>query len=491
MVAISTDRYTFRYDNKKTAALTDCSFKIMAGEIVLVAGDSGSGKSTLMKSINGLIGETVEGHLDGKLHINNRDMTDLPIYEKSREIGSVFQNPRSQFFTLNSTSEMVFAMENYGFSKGDMDDSLKRIGRELPIGDIMDREILTLSSGERQLLALASAMVLNPGILVFDEPSANLDYSNAMKLKKIILKLKAMGKTVIVADHRFFYLNGILDKVLLLEKGALTCFHREADFKGSDYDTRSFNLFNMDLPCRRERCRKLAEPRGSNALKEGEQPEDVAVLSGVGKWNVLNDVNLALKSGEIAVLVGANGAGKTTLARILTGSLKPDRGTVSTRRLPFYVMQDSDFQLFGTSVESELSIGNKTIQPSEKEKILKRLNLWEYRHAHPFDLSGGEKQRLQIAVAALSKTDLIILDEPTSGLDLKSMGRVVGEVEALAEEKAVLIISHDYEFIRRVADRIIYLKEGRVINDFAFDEKNIESLNNIFIDMEEENEQES
>lgn len=467
MALIEFQDYSFEYINGEIPALRDVSVKVGAGEVILIAGDSGSGKSTFVKSVNGLIPNIIEGEIKGKRYIKANDAENMPIYEISEIIGSVFQSPRSQFFTLNSESELVFAMENYGFSKKDMQLRIKELSGILPIGNLMDKDIFKLSSGERQLLALASAMVLRPDILLFDEPSANLDYGNSMKLKKIILKLKEAGKTVLVADHRFFYLNGIIDRVLLIQDGRLTIYNSENEFKSSRYNTRNFNLFDSDIPFK----------------ERTESGEIIASINNVNKKGILEGIDLEFSTGEVTTIIGSNGAGKTTLAKLLTNSIKPDGGEIWTESMPFYVMQDVDYQLFGTSVSSELEIGNEGIDAEDKDKVLAELEILKYRDTHPFDLSGGEKQRLQIAMATLSEAKILIFDEPTSGLDIKSMNRVVGEVTKLAKEKAVIIISHDYEFIRKVSDRIVYLKEGSVQKDFILCEETLEELNNAFFEM--------
>lgn len=472
MAIVAARNYSFTYPGEGAEAVKDVSFDVGKGEVILIAGDSGSGKSTLLKSLNGLIPNIVEGRMSGKRYVGGRDFESLEIYDISRVVGSVFQNPRSQFFTLNSTSEMAFAMENYGYERSAMLGRVAEIKKMLPIDPIMDRETFSLSSGERQLLALSSSMVLDPDILLFDEPSANLDYSNSMKLKAVIEKLKSFGKTVLVADHRFYYLNGIIDRVFLVRDHTLTVFGSEAEFKLSDYNTRSFDLFALDIPFRKEQAEK----------------EAVARIDSVCMANILRDVSLTLNKKEIAAVVGANGVGKTTLARIIVGSLKPDSGSVQIGEMPFYVMQDADYQLFGTSVENEVGIGNGDLDEETKKAVLEELDIWKYRDTHPFDLSGGEKQRLQIATATLSAAGLLIFDEPTSGLDIKSMDRVVGEITRLAESRAVMIISHDYEFIRKVSDRIIYMKKGRIADDFVLNSATINRLNDIFRDMEIESE---
>ncbi len=473
MAIMEVKDYSFRYAGETEQAIKNISFALKKGEVVLVAGDSGSGKTTFLKSLNGLIPAITEGEFEGSRIIAGKDYENTEIYDISRTIGSVFQNPRSQFFTMNSTSEMAFAMENYGFDRSKMKERIYEINNQIPIEKIMDRDIYSLSSGERQLLALSASMTLDPDILIFDEPSANLDYGNAMRLRRIIKKLQKEGKIILVADHRFFYMKGITDRVFLIRNNTLEIFESEKSFRNSDYDTRSFDLFEQ----------------GASFGYVHECGKEAARLESVSITPILSDVSLTLYENETAALIGINGAGKTTIAKLLTKSLKPESGKVEIDHTPFYVMQDADYQLFGTSVENELELGNTNIEEEQKRAALEKLGILKYRDTHPFDLSGGEKQRLQIAVATLSRSKTVIFDEPTSGLDVKSMELVVNEINRLRTSKSVLVISHDYEFIRKVSDRIIFVKDGRIAKDFKLNKDTLEELNDIFRSMEEENEE--
>ena len=207
----------------------------------------------------------------------------------------------------------------------------------------------------------------------------------------------------------------------------------------------------------------------------------VAELQGISFKDILKDVNLKLYKHEVVGLVGSNGAGKTTLAKILCESNKPDNGKVMKNTLPFFIMQDPDYQLFGTSVDNELALVKN--DPKKIAVCEEYLGLKPYRYKHPFDLSGGQKQRLQIAMALICNRDLIIFDEPTSGLDVYSMQRVSDEIVKLKENAGILVISHDYEFLRHVADRIIFLNEKTITDDFELTMENVSRLNKIFSSM--------
>ncbi len=459
---IKADKLSFKYEDSEEG-IFDISFEIGRSEVVLITGNSGSGKSTLLKCLNKLIPTIVEGELKGKLFINGEDYEKVKMYNLNKQIGCVFQNPRSQFFTENSTAELVFPMENYGIPKHEMEHKLSKLKEEFRLEKLMGRDIFTLSSGERQMLALASSVTMDQKVLIFDEPSANLDYGNAMRLGILIRKLKEKGYTILVADHRFYYLNGIIDKVLFMENGRMKVFDREDEFKKSGYDTRSFDIFSLNIPF---------------SKKGTAENNTVAELKNISYKQILQDVNLELRRNEVTCLVGNNGAGKTTLARLLCESCKPNKGKVIKNSLPFFIMQDPDYQLFGTSVDNELTlVKNDTKKISECEE---HLGLSEYRYKHPFDLSGGQKQRLQIAMALMCDRDLIIFDEPTSGLDVYSMQRVSDEIKKLRGKAGILVISHDYEFIRNVADRIVYLNDQTIVDDFYLSSDTVHRLNEIF-----------
>jgi len=447
--------------------ISHINFKLYKGEVVLLTGDSGSGKSTLLKCLNGLIPSVTEGKLEGHLYAGGKDLAEMKMHERNRIFGSVFQNPRTQFFTENTTAELVFTLENYGFSKEDMQKKLDKLTKEFGLEGLLNRNIHTLSSGERQKVALACALSMDQMILLFDEPSANLDYGSAMRLGEIIRELKKRKITVIVADHRFYYLKDIIDKVLLMKNGQLEVYNSEEDFKSSGYDTRSFDLFGIETV----------------SHTEHKWCECVTEVENVSYKDILKDVSLQLCKGEITALIGSNGVGKTTLARLLCGSIKPGKGHISNTGMPFYIMQDPDYQLFGTSSENELLMVRK--DPGAVDGVLDSLGLTKQKNSHPFDLSGGQKQRLQIGMAILCDRDLIIFDEPTSGLDSKSMERVSRRISSLRDKASILVISHDYEFIRRVADRVVYLDDGRIKSSFELNESTVENLNSAFKEMQD------
>lgn len=458
---------SFTYAEEKNIALSVPSLSINQGEIIFVTGKSGSGKSSLLNIINGVIPEVIEGDLKGEIIFNNNKSTDIT--SRNENIANVFQNPRSQFFTNDSTAELVFEMENLGYSKEEMLEKLEYIVKKYNIAHLLDKDIQSLSSGERQFLALVSAMVTNPQFVLFDEPSSNLDYGNAMRLKQEILKLKAENKTVIISDHRCFYLDGIIDRVFLIEDKTITQYKSQKDFEASQYPYRNFQIFNCHY----------------TQKQINKSNDTVFEVNNLHFKDILKDVSFKLNKGEICFLCGVNGSGKTTIARLMADYKNYSKLGINSSKKCLYIMQDADYQLFGSSVFNELNLNCDS--QAEIENALNKVDLLHLQNKHPHELSGGEKQRLQIAISLITNFELIVFDEPTSGLDCENMNRVIEHIEKLKEKAAILIISHDYEFIRKTADRVLYLKNGIIEKDFYMDDTNI--LNNIFKEMEKHYEQ--
>ena len=457
---------SFQYQDS-SEGIQDIHFALEPGEIILVTGNSGSGKSTFLKCLNGLIPRVVEGTLQGEILLNDQNTKDMTMAEISRHISSVFQNPRSQFFTTNTTSELVFSMENYGCKNDAMEAQLQRVTALLKIQKLLNRDIFQLSGGERQMVAIASAMMLGQKIILLDEPSANLDYHNTYVFRSLVEKLKQEGYTVLIADHRFYYLSGLISRVFLFDDGKMQIFNSEQAFKDSNYDTRSFDLFAMDIPFQ----------------TPGEKKEKVLSLVDISYKDILQNISLDFFTNEITAIVGTNGVGKTTLARLLCKSIPCTHGKINGE-MPFYIMQDADYQLFGTSVQAELEIAaDHKISQNDIRDVMDYLQLTKYADTHPFSLSGGQKQRIQVALGILSNRKVIIFDEPTSGLDLISMHRVAKEIQELKKKACVIVISHDYEFIRYISNRVVYLKDKTVKKDISLDAEHISEFNQIFIEM--------
>lgn len=536
------EQVQFSYHDKKEVQLTVPALSIRDGECVLLTGVSGSGKSTITKCINGLIPEFFEGDFSGDVFIHECNLGTMPVYEISKFAGSVFQDPSSQFFTEHPISELAFACENYGVAADEIKRRMEYAVTVLHLEPLIDKRLSDMSNGEKQKTAIASVLTMQPHIILFDEPSSNLDYASILMLRDIIAMLKSKGLTVIVAEHRIYYLEGLFDRVLYISGGKIESEYRAAQFSAMSNEAlhalglRSLRMFlhtphRSDSECAAETTAALdggtanaqialasddtvtasaggvvhagtAAPDGkiANTGTAGTGTELPAVqLKNIsysykdsGK-PILNKVTADLYRGEVTALIGRNGIGKTTLARIMTGLYRQDSGavlingkeTAADKRIGTiqFVMNDVDYQLFGDSVYNELLIGNADIENLHQkiETVLKQLNLQEVRDMHPMSLSGGQKQRLVIAASCIRNSALTVLDEPTSGLDYRNMLQVSALLQELAANRnAVLIISHDYEFIINTCSRILLLTEHGITGDFRLS-GNAALLQDIFV----------
>lgn len=469
----------FSYKDARDSQLDIPSLTVKDGECVLLTGISGSGKSTVTKCINGLIPEFFEGTFSGNVYINEYNLETMPVYEISRHAASVFQDPSSQFFTESIITELAFACENYGIEREDIKRRMERAVQTVRIEHLLHKRLSALSNGEKQKTAIASVLTMQPSVILLDEPSSNLDYASILTLKEIIRTLKQQGMTVIVAEHRIYYLAELFDRVLYIQDGKIGHEYSAEEFRMlSTHELHTMGLRSLEVfshtgeavhtPCREDdgACvPALRFERISYSYKDSGKP-------------VLRDVDFELYTGEVTALAGRNGIGKTTLARIAAGLYTQESGAVyingkessAKERIAQvqFVMNDSDYQLFGDSVYNELLIGNagSADVPQKAEAVLERLNLHSVRDAHPMSLSGGQKQRLVIAASYMKNAVLTVLDEPTSGLDYRNMLQVSALLKNLAEDgKAVLIISHDYEFLVHTCARVLFLTENGIEHD--------------------------
>lgn len=449
---------SFEYE-KEQGTLSHINLQIRQGECVLLCGESGCGKTTVTKLINGLIPHFVEdGTLTGTTIINGMEVAKTEMYHLAENVGSVFQNPKSQFFNIDSDSEITFGLENAGIAPAKIKERFEATVSALKIKQLLGRNIFSMSGGEKQSLAFASVYAMNPPAFVLDEPTANLDAEAIDILRQQIIQIKKEGRTVIVAEHRIYFLIDLIDRAVFVKDGKIVRifsreeFQRVSEKQRIEMGLRSLVQPVLELP--------HADPPGT---KIGLSLENLSCA--FDKQTVFEGIQFSVNPGEVLGIVGHNGAGKTTLSRCICGLLKEACGVVrldgkamnakQRNKASFCVMQDVNHQLFSDSVwnECELSMPNC---PAERiEKILKAFDLLDFKDRHPMALSGGQKQRLAVATAILSGKYLLVFDEPTSGLDYHRMMEVSDMIQKLkTENKIIIIVSHDFEFLSRTCDKI-------------------------------------
>lgn len=471
---------SFTYSGCETDGIRRINLEINRGECILLCGRSGCGKTTLTRLINGLIPAFYAGTLTGSGRIENQDVAELPLYKIAQRVGSVFQNPRTQFFNVDTDSEIAFGIENEGRPQERLIQRVRQTAEELHIENLRGRNIFELSGGEKQKIAFASVYAMNPDIYVLDEPSSNLDSESIAALESYIQKIKTQGKTVIVAEHRLYYLTGIADRIVYMEKGEIAGIFTPGDFKSLSSGRRHrMGLRAPDLSEVRPDCALDTASVQNGTAHERLELEVKNVSLYRKKKLVLQNLSFSARAGEIIAITGANGAGKTTFVRALCGLHKETAGSFlwngkalkpkDRLKRAYMVMQDVNYQLFAESVEAECSFGLKAVKAESVESVLDALHLSALRSRHPVSLSGGQKQRVAVAAGQVSGKPLLVFDEPTSGLDYDSMAQVSALIRSLAAHRIVFIVTHDYEFICKTCTRVLRFGETKLLSDCPAD----------------------
>lgn len=472
--------------------LDDIDLDIAPGNLTLVCGASGSGKSTMLRLLNGLIPHFHDGKLTGRVVIDDEEVLSVPIERSGLRTATVFQNPASQFFTTTVADELAFAPQNYQVPAPEIRRRRNEALEILGITDLADRELRGLSGGQTQKVACAQALAQQTPVILLDEPTSNLDPRAIDDVRAAIERLKQAGRTLVVAEHRIYFLRGLVDEAVIMGRGRV--LHRmggEELWRIEDERRRRLGLRTLERPRLATSPESVAARTGhadgaaDDAVSGVERPSHATggalraepdETSGSPQEGGLRIENLKVErggrlildipelffpAGAITGVIGANGIGKTTLARAVCGLQRTRRGArVScdgkdlTAGQAFLVMQDVHRQLFAESVSQEASFPQLT-----------RLDLADLADRHPLSLSGGQKQRLVIATAIDQDARVVILDEPTSGVDHRHLVAIAAELRDLAREgRVVIVISHDIEFLNECADYVVEI-EGKLTRE--------------------------
>lgn len=462
---IQISNVSFQYENSEKGALHDVSLTVEPGECILLCGESGCGKTTITRLLNGLIPHFYEGTLNGMVEVCGLKIQEEELYTIAEKVGSVFQNPRSQFFCLDTTSEVAFGCENMGLSEDEIKQRIAKVTRELKMENLMGRNIFKLSGGEKQRVACASVSAMQPEIFVLDEPTSNLDLDAIEELKKTLLFWKKQGKTIVIAEHRLYWLKYICDRVIYMEEGHIV----------SDLPMKTFVTFSEDrIKAMGLRGLSLSQPEfPEKPEKSGKTITFKNYHFNYEKEEVLHMSDVTVPAESIIAVTGHNGAGKSTFLRCLCGLEKKFKGhtvldgaNLSGRQMLkncYMVMQDVNHQLFCETVEEEIQLGMAEEKADKVSDLLRELDLVGFRERHPMSLSGGQKQRVAIASAVLAEKSVLIFDEPTSGLDYKHMRQTAGLFQRLKErKKTMFIITHDPELIVMCCTHVLHIEHGEV-----------------------------
>ena len=468
----------WRHAGRKNAALSDVDLDIAPGERVLVLGPSGSGKSTLMGGLAGLLGGAEEGEATGTLTVDGV----APADARGR-VGLLMQDPEAQVVLARVGDDVAFGMENLGVPREEIwprvEESLSAVGLSVPL----DHSTTELSGGQKQRLALASILAMGPGLLLLDEPTANLDPSGVAEVRAAVEKVvERTGATVVVVEHRVDVWASLVDRVIVVADGAIAA------------DGPLDEVLAQQGDALRERGIWL--PGDDVAAEVGPAPEvppassEAAPIARVTDLTIGYDasapvrsgIDLTIERGVSTCIVGANGAGKSTFALTLAGLLPPISGTVEvetsdgTRGDPHewsskqllgrmsMVFQEPEYQFLAATVAEELAIGPRAAGMTDEEiaplvdEHLEALGLTKLARANPMTLSGGEKRRLSVATALISAPELLILDEPTFGQDRGTWLGLVRLLRAALERGVTLVsITHDPAFVAAMGQRVVDL----------------------------------
>ena len=387
--------------------LSDINLEIQDGEFVLICGESGCGKTTMTKLINGLIPHFVRDvSVDGTITVCGKNVAEMPMYEIAELVGSVFQNPRTQFFYTNSNAEMAFGLENRGVEPEYIRKRIKNTINELDIEKLEDRDVFSMSGGEKQLLAFASVYAMNPQIYVLDEPSANLDRAAMEKLSERMKVIKKKGHTVVVAEHRLAWIQKFADRIIYMKEGRI-----EQEFTSDEFKALS------DLKRKQMGLRSIVPEQIQIPEITGNSEDAVLQICNLSckrkKQVIFQNISLSARAGDIIGITGKNGAGKSTFCNCLCGLLKPKGGEIlyqgkklsekARTKLFGMVMQEVNHQLFSDSVKNECLLANEEASEQEIRELLEKFDLEEYAEYHPMILSGGQRQRLAICQAVMGE----------------------------------------------------------------------------------------
>ncbi len=499
---------TFHYAaGGREPALRDLSFAQTAGEHVALMGRTGAGKSTLCLTLNGLIPQFLRGHFEGSVRAVGKDTATTPVAELSQDIGLVFQDFETQLFSTAVTSEVAFALENLGTPPTEMARIVPEVLERLGLADCMGRDPAQLSGGEKQRLAIASVLCMQPRLLVLDEPTTDLDPLGRQEVLEATANLRAQGMALLIADHEPEQ-GRDAERLLVLQHGMVA------------YDGPPAGLLTDAVRCRELGLRPLDTVELYAALGSPERPLQpeaaVAALRKAGyevrpNWTrrnsvtepgeliidaqeicftydgppALDGVSLQVREGEFLAILGQNGSGKTTLAKQLNGLLRPQQGRVTVGGTPTsdarpadlartvgYVFQNPDHQIAQRRVDDEVAFGPRNLGMSEREvqeamaEALAAVELQGREAADPFTLTKGERQRVAVASVLAARPRVVVLDEPTTGLDGPQQQAMLDLLQRLNRAgHTVIMITHSMWAAATYAHRIVLMSHGRILAD--------------------------
>lgn len=491
----------FQYRTRPEKAIENISFTLQPGEMLLIAGSSGCGKTTLARCINGLIPRSYRGAREGKVLLHGKDVSELQIADVAQTVGTLLQDPERQIVASNVYNEIAFGPENLGLPRDEILQRVEQAMKRLNIEYLRERETFHLSGGEKQKVALAGLLAMNPSILLLDEPLASLDPASAHEALEVFRSLADEGKTVVLIEHRVE--DAIVakpDRLLYMEAG-------QVKYLGAiDSLPTEINHREVKLPAEWvvKRVRQMGEmPKETEPTPreagESNRDEPLVVFANVDfRYSdetplILQGVNLEINRGDLIAVLGPNGAGKSTLVKHAIGLLKPTSGRVlvegkDTKSMSVaqiahslgYVFQSPTHMLYAPTVREELEFGPKNLEFDEVDikklvaASVSTVNLKGFEEYPPLGLSFGQQKRTTIAAVLAMQSKIMIMDEPTAGQDysnythfMDAMCRPQNGAKSLvaANFAATLFITHDLDLAVTYANRILLFGDKHIVAD--------------------------
>jgi energy-coupling factor transport system ATP-binding protein len=517
---IHLDHLSYTYPGSADPALRDVSLDIGEGEFTLVSGPSGSGKSTLLRVLNGLVPHFTGGSISGSAVVSGYDPISEGPEVLSRVVGFVFQDPESQFVVDRVEDEVAFALENAAVPPTEMRLRVEEVLHLLDLTALRDRPLDTLSGGEKQRVAIATALAFRPRILALDEPTSQLDPQAAEDVLQALVRLNQdLGLTVVIAEHRLERILPYVDRMVHLSESGdgvvtgaprrvlqqmdltppLVTLAKELGWEPLPLTVKEGRQLASDFNVRASSC-QTHTPSGATTVPTTAQGEPrpacdpqlacdprLALHNLRFAYNgkpVLRDIDLEIEPGELVALMGRNGSGKTTLLRCIVGLLMPERGEIEMGGTSIigratadicknvgYLPQDPRDLLFADTVldEFKMTLRNHGLvddPPLAPSELLERLELGEVVHRYPRDLSAGQRQRAALGAVTVTRPGVLLLDEPTRGLDYPAKRKLVQLLREWQDQgTSILLVTHDVELVAQAADRVLLLSQGEIIAD--------------------------
>ncbi len=499
MEKIKIENLTFTYIGKDIPAISGINLSVHSGEFITLCGKSGCGKSTLLRQLKPML--AAGGTKHGTVYIDGCDLNVIDQRTQAQTVGFVLQNPEDAIACDKVWHELAFGLENLGVPSEKIRARVAEIASFFGIQSWYHKDISELSGGQKQLLNLASVMVMQPSVLVLDEPTSQLDPIAAHDFLVTVSKInKDLGVTVILSEHRLEEVLPLSDRVAVMENGKIIASGDTGSVGHLLNESKNPMLMAFPTPMR-VYYSLMDEKKAPLTVKEGREwlasvthvnnsEFNQRVLPASGKpiltasdlWfryrkdtaDILKGINIKLRSGEIYAILGGNGAGKSTLLSVIMGINKACRGKISVSQgIKIAALPQNPKSLFvkDTLLSDLWEMYDATTSTKEcmEKRIADIVSFCELEHltdSHPYDLSGGEQQRAALAKVLLTRPDILLLDEPTKGLDTHFKYKLANLLDRLKDEgMAVIMVSHDVEFCARFSDRVAMLFDGQIVSE--------------------------